>query len=685
MKTSLSVFRVPDFLFIGVCVAGAFAALFFFWRDLNVTMSRLAGEPVGVVSYKYRAAQRRFVDRVLWDRLKQESPVYNGDFIRTAELAEATISFFAGDDQIMLEGNTLIQILASSSHEMPGYRINLAEGGVSAEVQDGAVSISSGDTVIEAAAGSVVQAATASTGTGLDVAVLEGSALVQAGTEEQNVAAGETFTTRAGQSTARVAVLSPRPQAKFLNNGEAALPVSFEWTRLGFNNNDPVRLEIAGDRSFTRVIKTVTGNGNRAAVDLTNGVYYWRVYPERETEAELEPDGVSGRLVVVYAPPPHLISPARDERFSFKTARPGVRFQWTAGEGATAYLIEVAANADMQNAVYRSNVQATGGGIASVVYAGLEPGIWYWRVRPVYPRDYEGAALASQTASFIVERAAELATPEIQDRQSTVYLERQGESYFSWKAEDEAAYYTFLLSRQENLRNPLIQERVRNNYHAFDVKAADLVPGQYYWGVYQTDSEGNNSNVSAARTLVVMAGTPPARATPIVTEIITPVEAPVMEQTPEPAKVEPARPVQRAASPSVRTVQPVRPEIPVPLATPQNLQPAAGYTLTEEIIIRDRRIAFNWDAVTNAAEYTFTLFHVTAGNNTEVLRQTLRGTSYTLTDLTLLEAGHFVWRVEAVNENTGKKSAAAESRFVVDIPEVEDTRGQDTGVLFGTD
>jgi hypothetical protein len=476
-----------------------------------------------------------------------------------------------------------------------------------------------------------------------------------------------------------------------------------------------VRLEIAEDRSFKRIIKAVSGTGDSAALDLTIGVYYWQVSPESEAEAELKQGGVSGRLAVVYAPPPHLISPAQDERFSFKTERPGVRFQWTTGEGATAYLIEVAAKADMRNPVYRSNVQATGGGVASVVYAGLEPGAWYWRVRPVYPRDYEGAALVSQTAGFIVERAAELAAPVTQDRQGTAYLEQQGESYFAWKAEDEAAHYTFLLSRQEDLSDPLIQEQVWDNYYAFDTKAAGLVPGQYYWGVYQTDSEGNNSGVSAARTLALMAGAPPERgaSAPAVTKPVTPVETqvpvetPVMEQAPEPVEQRPEpspavrRDIEAAAIPvrpeapvplaipvetpvTEQAPEPVQPEVPIPLTTPQNLRPAAGYTLTEEIIVRDRKIAFSWDAVTGAAEYTFTLFHVAGGNDTEVLRQTLRGTSYTLTDLALLDAGHFVWRVEAENEDTGRRSAAAESRFVVDIPEVEDTRGQDTGVMFGT-
>jgi hypothetical protein len=498
---------------------------------------------------------------------------------------------------------------------------------------------------------------------------MEGSALIQAGTEKQNVAAGEVFTTAAGQRMAQVAVRSPRPQAKFLNNGEAAIPVSFEWNRIGFSNSDNVRLEIAEDRSFSRPVLVRESSADTLTVNVTNGVYYWRAYPE--SEAELKQGGVSGRLAIVYAPPPRLVSPVRDERFSFKTARPGVRFQWTAGAGATAYVIEVAANADMRDPVYRSSVQTSGDSIASVVYAGLDSGIWYWRVRPVYPRDYEGTAPVSETASFTVERVTELAAPQPQNRQETVYLEQQGNNYFSWQVENEAASYTFLLSQQEDLSNPLIQKQVRDNYYALDVKAVGLAPGQYYWGVYQTDIEENNSGISAVRTLVVMAGSPSER---IVPSPEKPAPVQVIAETIVPAAVSPT-----AVSPAV---VPAQPETPAPLAAPRNLRPAAGYTLTEAIIIRDRQVVFSWDAVTDAAEYTFTLFHVTAGNNTEVLRQTLSRTSYTLTNLALLDAGRFVWQVEAAG--AGRKSAAAESRFTVDITEIEGTQGQETGVLFGT-
>jgi len=673
------VFGVADFIYIGLCLTVSLGALFFFRQDLNQTLNRLTEQPVGTISYKHRAAQRRFADRVLWDRLKQESPVYNGDYIRTAELSAATVSFFAGDEIIALEENTLIQIFAFGQKNLAGaLRIDLAEGGLSADVRSGAMSIHAGETVIDASAGSVINAA-ASDG-GLAVQVLEGSAEIQQGNEKLTTAAGDVFASRGSPAgSSRVAVLSPRPGAKLLNNNETPLPVTFNWNRIGFTENETVRLDIAEDRGFTRIIQTIESGTDRAAVNLANGAYYWRVYASSEAEAEIKQSGVNGRVQVVYAPPPALISPARDEAFSFKTARPGIRFQWSSCEGASAYLVEASIDRDMQNVVWRSQVQASGGETGSVVYSGLEPGSYFWRVSPVYPRDYEGTGRASEIAGFRINRAAILAAPESQERRG------EENSYFTWKQEDEAVSYTFLLSRQQDLSDPLIKQQVRDNYYPFEGRAADLVPGQYYWGVYQTDMEGNNSAPSPARALALIpprpdSGAPQERAIPAETA------APVITEAESPsAQVGGLAQVGVTETPAAATPprQEARPDTSRPLSAPRNLRPAAGYVLTEEIIIRDRKLDFSWAAVAGASGYIFTLYQITPGGNREIQRSRQRETTFTLTDLSLLDAGRFMWRVEALNQSTGQDGAAAESQFTVDIGEVEASQGRESGVLFG--
>jgi hypothetical protein len=663
---------LPDILYVSLCLTGAFISLGLFWFDLNLTLSRLTEQPVGIISYKYRASQRRFNDRLLWERLKQESTVFDGDYIRTAALSEATISFL-GEDKLSpggstgrafigLEENTLIQIL------LGGSNIVLTEGGLSVDARTGNVSISAGAARINVLAGSVVHAA-AFDGE-VDMRVLQGSAEIQRGAERRTVAAGEMYSTA---GTARLAVLSPGPAAKFLNNTQAPLRVSFRWDRIGFTGNEAILLDVAEDRSFSRIVQTVESRTENAAVYLENGIYYWRVYARLEANAEIKRSGVSGRLSVIYAPAPVLLRPEQDQVFSFKTSRPGVRFHWTGSEGASAYLVEVSANRNIQNPVFRTQVQETRRGTVSIVHSGFEPGTYYWRVTPVYPRDYTGTGQVSGIASFHIERTDTLAVPELQARQGELYLDSEQEnSYFTWQQEEEAASYTFLLSQKQDLSNPIIEQKVKDNYYAFDVKAAGLAPGQYYWGVYQTDIEGNNSVVSQSRTIVVIAGVPPAR---------SPAAPPL------PAVVMPAAPDLVSASMSAAPPPPAEslPEPPIPpLPAPLNLLPDAGYVLTTEIIIRDRRIEFSWEAVSEASEYIFTIYQAAPGGYQRILRpEPQEETFFTLTDLAVLDRGDFVWQVEAVNRSEGRPGEIAESRFTVNIEEVGTSQGNESGVMFG--
>jgi hypothetical protein len=310
----------------------------------------------------------------------------------------------------------------------------------------------------------------------------------------------------------------------------------------------------------------------------------------------------------------------------------------------------------------------------------------------VYSREYTGTSPASEVASFRIERTDVLASPQPQIQKGEIYLEsEQKNNYFTWKQEDEAASYTFLLSQQQDLSNPIIEQKVQDNYYAFDVKTAGLDPGQYYWGVYQTDIEGSNSGVSQARAVVIMAGAPPVR-TPVVVEAVPAAFVPEPEilepevpadpevLAPEPVVAPVSVPV---AVPAAIPVEPAPVIIP-PLPAPQGLLPAAGYELTEEIIIRDRQISFSWEVVSEATAYVFTLYQAAPGGNQEVLRLEPQGeTFYTLTNLALLDQGGFVWQVEAINPDEGRAGEIAESGFTVIIEEVEASQGNESGVIFG--
>jgi hypothetical protein len=103
--------------------------------------------------------------------------------------------------------------------------------------------------------------------------------------------------------------------------------------------------------------------------------------------------------------------------------------------------------------------------------------------------------------------------------------------------------------------------------------------------------------------------------------------------------------------------------------------------LTEEIIIRDQRIDFSWNAVSGAASYLFTVYQ----GGQEIFRQTTLSPSYTLGDLSVLDEGTFAWRVQALpaNRNAALPSEIVESRFTIMLEEIQAAEGNQSGVLFG--
>src|SRR5574344_1026593 len=101
--------RLPSALLNSCVVAGLLAicavSLYLFFYDLNSSSIRTDKTKIATVNYKYKVAQRKFNDRVLWERVQQNSPLYDGDTVRTADLALATI-YFSDGAVIELNENT---------------------------------------------------------------------------------------------------------------------------------------------------------------------------------------------------------------------------------------------------------------------------------------------------------------------------------------------------------------------------------------------------------------------------------------------------------------------------------------------------------------------------------------------------------------------------------------------------
>ncbi|MDR1316116.1 MAG: hypothetical protein LBK13_04505 [Spirochaetales bacterium] len=508
--------RPRDFCVIVLWFIGTSVFLFLFWRDLNMSLTRLNDDlPVGIITLKYRTAQRRFEDRVVWDRLQTKSPVYNGDFIRTADLSEATVSF-SGDVEnpeagsaaggntatgsaaadIDLSGNSLIQI-----HYADSPSIDLREGNLSVAAGGSSpVNLSASGVHVEIGPGGLISAS--ADADGLDMRVVEGSALFDTASGIQQVAAGEVVSLAADGSVLlepRVVVLSPRPNARLLVSEDTARPVNFSWRAHNLEDGDSVRIETAADQGFSRILMqdTVRDSGTQMPLSLAPGTYFWRVYPLRGESSSPLSRASTGRLTIIHAPSPRAIAPVEDSVYSFRTRFPAVRFQWTQQEYALYYSFEAADNPELTNPVLRIRAQGT-----SFVSSDLGAGRWYWRVTPVFPGGFEGTVLPSATVSFVIEQSGVLEAPVLQaplDGNRVNIARAREDIYFSWHPDNDAASYTILVSSRADLGSPVIRETVNGNFFVYGRRETTLRTGQYYWGVFLTDSGGGSSPVSPAR------------------------------------------------------------------------------------------------------------------------------------------------------------------------------------------
>ena len=120
-----------DWILFAVCALGAAVSLGLYYRDINSYSLKSGERTVAIVSFKRNTVQRKFIDNDIWEKLNNQSPVYNGDKIRTASDSAVFANFENSDAKIQLNENSLIQIFddkKEKSIEFIGGEILLTSG-----------------------------------------------------------------------------------------------------------------------------------------------------------------------------------------------------------------------------------------------------------------------------------------------------------------------------------------------------------------------------------------------------------------------------------------------------------------------------------------------------------------------------------------------------------------------------
>jgi hypothetical protein len=196
-------------------------------------------------------------------------------------------------------------------------------------------------------------------------------------------------------------VTQPHPNSRYVKNTPQPLPLSFAWNRINLDREDRLRLEIAADRNFNRVVQSFENLNASAEVSLDAGLWNWRL---SYNGAILS----TGRLSVTEASNLTLLSPVRGSIFRYQDDPPPIFFQWSEIEETLYYIIEISPIRDFTTPYIRAQTTTP-----SFTVSRLGPGIWYWRVQPFFPSAYEGVAGISQVSYFDMKQTVINAGDEI--------------------------------------------------------------------------------------------------------------------------------------------------------------------------------------------------------------------------------------------------------------------------------
>ena len=506
--------RVSDFLLVLVCLLICAVSLWFFWKDLNTSSTRTDIDRIATIHFKRKVSQRKFDDRVVWERLQQDSELYNNDTIRTSDGAEAIIIFNDGT-RVDLTENTMIQI----NLEKDGS-VNLAVGGGNVEVdttssKSESVKLSMGDgSSVNLEKGSRITAATNGGGegqssSGASFTVQDGNAVVSnAAGQSKKISNGQAVSVEKNGNLKEqnITVTSISKNLRVYKTSEEVEPVKLAWNVVSDNSkatDTKVKVEVSTDKDFKNIVEEhiVQGSSSLDVIpDSPSDKLFWRVYKEDEEEKAVE-----GLITVVELSRMELSSPLDNSVFAYRGQLPSLRFNWKNDDYAESYKMEISKTQDFSSPLVNESLKSN-----SYTTAALEKGKYYWRVTPYYLVNSIGYAEASPVYSFEIEEKEALTQPLLSlpaDNAKIVLSEVEQNVIFSWKSDVKNADYTIQLSDSPDFNNIVHSIKSSKTTFGQHFTINTLPEGNYYWKIVRSSQDdretGNDRAQSAVRSFSV--------------------------------------------------------------------------------------------------------------------------------------------------------------------------------------
>lgn len=358
-------------------------SLFLFWKEDTADFGEGRKETVGNITFKYRTAQRKFSDRMIWQDVEQNFPIFNHDSVRTDELSEAVITLSSGT-KFELDPRSMIVINLKEDEEL----LELEEGSVRVQSEK-PVTLTSGKTTIKSENQSTLFRLTRGESGEENVIESTKGSLRWIGSNKESVVLKEGEKAKfVNDSFAQIRdewkLLEPQDNHRiFPDSGEAK--ISFRWNS---NGGASGFLEISLNRNFSPLILKKEIKGESADTNLPEGIYYWRILSsDRKKNSETR------KFRVLPNPPVTLLFPLKNTLLEGSSLQ---SFRWKPSRLATGYILEISESVDFKKGLRQLTVFKTS------ISIPLSAGKYHWRVKSF--SNLPGTESISETRSFQVEK-----------------------------------------------------------------------------------------------------------------------------------------------------------------------------------------------------------------------------------------------------------------------------------------
>ncbi|TGJ98805.1 iron dicitrate transport regulator FecR [Leptospira langatensis] len=456
-----------------VCVVILFFSLYLLYYE-----SRAGGgsgkEVMGTVSFRYKTAQRKFPDRMLWEDVEQGMPVFDRDSIRTDEASEAIV-FLKSGTKIELDPQSMVVLQLKESKE----NLDLNEGNILVESGKKVLSVIAGTVGLQAGSDSKFQVTRDKNGT--RVIVEKGEVEWNEDGTVKQVLGEKDVAFNANKILTTWNLISPEDSTRYFPSEQEQL-VEFHW-----DGGEDGILEISSKRDFTGPVSKRAVKEMQYKQKFQEGIFYWRIHSKdgkRISEVR--------KFRVLPNFPVELQYPKKDLTQEDRT----VSFAWVKQKIASGYKLQISKDPNFTSVVetqlFRTNFSLT-----------LSPGTYYWRIQSYtnlpgtetfsearkfsISLPQEQVAVKAETGNGAIpepQNAAELAL-EYPKNGALVDMTGKEGITFRWKisAKQKQTEWKFRLFFRKGSSDELIYEKKTKGDRLYFRDLEKLDVGTFHWAV----------------------------------------------------------------------------------------------------------------------------------------------------------------------------------------------------------